>query len=323
MAGIGCSTLLLPLLFLFYLCYLLLGALIVSLVEQPHERRLREDLRLLKSRLLNSSSCLAESDLERFLERVLTADRYGVSILSNTSHNTNWDFPSAFFFASTLITTVGYGHTTPLSNGGKAFSVFFAVLGVPLTMLVLTVAVQRLMIFLTYRPIRLCQDRLGYTKRQVTRGHLLLLLLLALVSFFLIPSAIFSAIERNWSFLDAFYFCFISLTTIGLGDYVPGEQSEQALRPLYKISVTLYLLCGLTMMLLLIQTFHKAAGLHGLTHFFNLPLDEDGEDGEEEMVLHPTDPRPSLQSNGLKDDAQTPSNTDLPSYQSILPSVNR
>ncbi|XP_067883910.1 potassium channel subfamily K member 6 [Heterodontus francisci] len=318
MAGFLCGPMLLPLLVAFYLCYLLLGAVIVSLVERPHERRLREELRDLKSRLLNTSSCLAEADLEHFLERALTADRYGVSILNNTSHKTNWDFPSAFFFASTLITTVGYGHTTPLSNGGKAFSIFFASLGVPLTMLVLTVIAQRLMVFLTYRPIRLCQARLGYTKQQVTRVHFLLLLLLALVSFFLIPSAIFSAIERNWSFLDAFYFCFISLTTIGLGDYVPGEQTNQKLRPLYKMSVAFYLLCGLIVMLLLIQTFHKAVGLHGLTHIFNLPLAEDEEEEEEEMVLHP-----SPQSNGLKGDQQPRGHPDPPTYESILPSVNR
>uniref|UniRef100_UPI00398ED286 potassium channel subfamily K member 6 n=1 Tax=Pristiophorus japonicus TaxID=55135 RepID=UPI00398ED286 len=322
MAWIASPSFLFLLLALFYLCYLLLGALIVSLVEGPHERRLREELSLLKSRLLNSSSCLAEPDLESFLERVLTADRYGVSILSNASHNTNWDFASAFFFASTLITTVGYGHTTPLSNGGKAFSIFFAIVGVPLTMLVLTVAVQRLMVYVTHRPIRLGQERLGYSKLQVSRAHLLLLLLATLVAFFLVPASIFSAIEANWSFLDACYFCFISLTTIGLGDYVPGEDRHQALRPLYKISITFYLLSGLTVMLLLIQTFHKAAVLHGLNHIFDLPPAEDGEqEGEGEAVLHRVDSRPAPQSNGLKDDSR--GRPEPPSYDSILPSVNR
>ena len=48
-----------------------------------------------------------------------------------------------------------------------------------------------------------------------------------LVTFFVIPlyltlGAILFSIWENWSFLDSFYFCFITVTTIGFGDFVPG-----------------------------------------------------------------------------------------------------
>lgn len=56
--------------------------------------------------------------------------------------------------------------------------------------------------------------------------------------FFLIPAAIFSVLEDDWNFLESFYFCFISLSTIGLGDYVPGEGYNQKFRELYKIGIT-------------------------------------------------------------------------------------
>lgn len=37
----------------------------------------------------------------------------------------------------------------------------------------------------------------------------------------LLPSAIFYAVE-NWTYAEAIYYCFITFTTVGFGDYVVG-----------------------------------------------------------------------------------------------------
>ena len=67
--------------------------------------------------------------------------------------------------------------------------------------------------------------------------HLLILSTLFVTLFFVIPTLIFCQIEYSWDILDAFYFVFISLTTIGLGDYIPGDQENQVLPDVYKASV--------------------------------------------------------------------------------------
>lgn len=42
------------------------------------------------------------------------------------------------------------------------------------------------------------------------------------IFFLFLPSVVFYVIE-DWSYLDSFYFSFITLTTIGFGDLVAGE----------------------------------------------------------------------------------------------------
>ncbi|XP_078516757.1 potassium channel subfamily K member 6 [Lissotriton helveticus] len=311
------SWVVMTILVVIYVAYLLLGALVVSNIEGPYETEKRQELREFKAAFLRENTCLNESRLETFLEKVLNANKYGVSLLRNATTDTNWDFASAFFFASTLVTTVGYGYTTPLSDSGKGFCIFFALIGVPFTMLVLTASVQRLMAVFTYAPINYFQLQKGYNRHSVTKVHFVIMLLLMLVFFFLVPSAIFSAIEDSWTYLDAFYFCFISLCTIGLGDYVPGEQYEQKLRSLYKICVTLYLLIGLMAMLLILQTFHKAADLHGLTGLVFIPAEEQLEAEDQEQILNP--------KSGTSEPSEAPSNKQQlnPSAHTGYSSINR
>jgi len=64
------------------------------------------------------------------------------------------------------------------------------------------------------------------------------LILSVVIFLFLIPAAIFTSIESDWNYLDSLYYCFISLTTVGLGDFIPGDNPDQTLRPLYKACTT-------------------------------------------------------------------------------------
>lgn len=69
-------------------------------------------------------------------------------------------------------------------------------------------------------------------------------MIIVIILFFAIPTAVFSYLEPTWGILDAFYYCFISLTTIGLGDYIPGDGVSIDNRSLYKMLITAYLVLG-------------------------------------------------------------------------------
>ncbi|XP_077467694.1 potassium channel subfamily K member 6 [Stigmatopora argus] len=270
MHPLGRSWLLLSGFLLFYVVYLLFGGLVFSSLERPVEERLRRDVDALKRRFLNQS-CVSAAALDHFVGQLLAANRYGVAASGNASDEpSNWDLTSAMFFANTLVTTVGYGHTTPLSTAGKIFSIAYALVGVPFTMLVLTACVQRLMHPLVAAPLGQL-GRCGLNARPAAGVHFMALLALVLLFLFAAPAAIFSAVEDGWSFLDGFYFCFISLCTIGLGDLVPATGPKQEFKQVYQVAIMAYLFLGLMMMYLLLRTFHKMADLHGLTAYLQLP----------------------------------------------------
>lgn len=164
----------------------------------------------------------------------------------------------------------GYGHTVPLSDGGKAFCIIYSVMGIPFTLLFLTAVVQRIMVFITRRPVTYIHSQWGLSKSSVAIVHAAVLATVAVSCFFLVPAAIFSALEDNWNFLESFYFCFISLSTIGLGDYVPGEGTNQRFREIYKVGITVYLLLGLVVMLVVLETFCELQQMKQLRKMFYL-----------------------------------------------------
>ncbi|XP_074876453.1 potassium channel subfamily K member 6-like [Buteo buteo] len=182
-----------------------------------------------------------------------------------TPNASEWDLATAFLFVTTLLTTVGYGSVAPLSATGKAFCMAYAVVGVPITMLTLTAAVRRLTVPLVHRPRLYLQAQWGYSRRGAAHIHFVFLVGVTSGVLVLLPAAVFYVLEGTWTYLDAVYFCVISLCTIGLGDLVPAEQPGQPLRQLYQVAVAAYLLLGLTGVLLLAQTFHRLAELHGIT----------------------------------------------------------
>lgn len=139
----------------------------------------------------------------------------------------------------------GYGHVTPLSEAGKLFCMMYATIGIPLTLVLLSAVVERLL-----TPTNLLLGKLNsklghlYQPFNIRVLHLVIVVSIVGILFLGLPTLIFATIEESWNALDAFYYCFISLTTIGLGDYIPGDDPDLEYRSLYKIGTTCYLIFG-------------------------------------------------------------------------------
>ena len=72
---------------------------------------------------------------------------------------------------------------------------------------------------------------------------------------FILPAFLFAKIEC-WSYFESLYFSFITMTTVGLGDYVPGCSNtweDSTYRLIYKVLLTFYFIIGLSFMLLILE----------------------------------------------------------------------
>ncbi|XP_071948520.1 potassium channel subfamily K member 6-like [Antedon mediterranea] len=57
---------------------------------------------------------------------------------------------------------------------------------------------------------------------------------------------IFSSLEKSWSFFDGFYFSFITVSTIGFGDLVPGETTENVIEENFRLIIgAVYMFFGI------------------------------------------------------------------------------
>ncbi|XP_078466487.1 uncharacterized protein LOC144729844 [Lampetra planeri] len=210
----------------------------INILEAFHIRCLQRILGLTlkdkvpRTEILNNtkSSCI---------ELVVEARIYGVMGADGTISNlTNWDYNSAIFFAGTVVTTIGYGNLSPATVGGKVFCIIFATFGIPLNVVVLNKVGQVILRGL---------DWIAEVLRK--KGSIRLLTTMAFVGlgfmiFVLFPAVIFMAVE-GWSYTESYYFSFVTLSTIGFGDYVVGSNPSVHYTPLYKTMVAMWIIFGL------------------------------------------------------------------------------
>ncbi|KAI9537767.1 Potassium channel sub K member 3 [Dissostichus eleginoides] len=218
------------------LTYLVVGAAVFESLESKQEKSHKRKLDARKHELMRKYN-LSKGDFEE-LEHVVVQ-------LKPHKAGVQWKFAGSFYFAITVITTIGYGHAAPSSDSGKVFCMFYALLGIPLTLVMFQSLGERINTFVRYL-LHQAKKCLGLRQTAVSMANMVTVGFFSCLSTLCVGAVAFSHCE-GWSFLHAFYFCFITLTTIGFGDYV-ALQRDDALQndPRYVAFCFVYILTGLT-----------------------------------------------------------------------------
>lgn len=215
--------------------YLLVGAAVFDALESDTERKRWEFLSEIRRNMMKKYNITPED--YKMVEIV---------IIENKPHKAGpqWKFAGAFYFATVVLAMIGYGHSTPVTKPGKAFCMVYAMVGIPLGLVMFQSIGERLNKFASV-VIRRAKTYLRCQKTEATEMNLMLATGLLSSIIITTGAAVFSRYE-GWSYFDSFYYCFVTLTTIGFGDYV-ALQNDQALsnKPGYVILSLIFILFGL------------------------------------------------------------------------------
>ncbi|KAK5879907.1 hypothetical protein CesoFtcFv8_022983 [Champsocephalus esox] len=247
--------------------YLIVGAAIFDALESRKETsQMGEQVRR-KVDLLRTFN-LSVEDFDELEKVVLELKPHKAGV--------QWKFAGSFYFAITVITTIGYGHAAPSTDGGKVFCMLYALLGIPLTLVMFQSVGERINTFVRFLLHRL-KKCIGMRHTEVSMVNMVTFGSISCTCTLWVGALAFSHFE-GWSFFHAFYYCFITLTTIGFGDYV-ALQNEHALqtKPEYVAFSFIYILTGLAV----IGAFLNLAVLR----FMTMNAEDEKRDAEQRALL--------------------------------------
>ncbi|XP_050816727.1 potassium channel subfamily K member 18 [Gopherus flavomarginatus] len=120
--------------------YAFLGAVMFSYIEGNRNYNESKEYKDFMLKLWNLSKDLTENMTENekiFKKRV--HDLFTKAKLEwFADPKEQWSLPGSLFFCCTVFTTVGYGHSYPVTKAGKYLCMLYALFGIPLMFLVLT-----------------------------------------------------------------------------------------------------------------------------------------------------------------------------------------
>lgn len=255
------------------LTYLVVGAAVFETLESKQEKSHKRRLDARKYELMRKLN-LTKENFEELEAVVLQLKPHKAGV--------QWKFAGSFYFAITVITTIGYGHAAPSTDSGKVFCMFYALLGIPLTLVMFQSLGERINTLVRYL-LHQAKKCLGMRRAEVSMANMVTVGFFSCLSTLCVGAILFSYSE-GWSFLHAFYYCFITLTTIGFGDYV-ALQKDDALQndPRYVAFCFVYILMGLTV----IGAFLNLVVLRFLT----MNTEDERRDAKQKTLMSVSKPR--------------------------------
>uniref|UniRef100_A0A182NZF1 Potassium channel domain-containing protein n=1 Tax=Anopheles epiroticus TaxID=199890 RepID=A0A182NZF1_9DIPT len=165
-----------------------------------------------------------------------------------------WDFYHSFYFAFIICSTVGYGNISPHNTFGRIFLIFYALIGLPVNGFFFAYVGEFwargfVRLYRRYKAYKLSANARYVPRRISFIGQIVLYLIPGVFVFIFAPACVFSYFEQ-WPYDVSVYYSFVTLTTIGFGDFAASFQPSQehdfgSLFTVYKIFIIFWFFAGI------------------------------------------------------------------------------
>ena len=105
----------------FTLIYLLTGAAVFDTLESNTEEKNKDNL-LMNINRFRQHVNMSDDEFESLYKHMIKKGNY--------NRNPQWDFGGSFYFCTLTLALIGYGHSTPNTNYGKIFCIFYTLCGI-------------------------------------------------------------------------------------------------------------------------------------------------------------------------------------------------
>ncbi|KAM6973292.1 potassium channel subfamily K member 17-like [Aplochiton taeniatus] len=251
---------------LVYMAYVLIGGAVFWKLEGDVVQQDVSQILEKKAKILRGYPCIDQDGLGALAEMIISASKAGLSLKGNFTRDGFWKFTSSAVFAATVVTTIGYGNISPSTTYGQIFCVFFALIGIPLNLVVLN-RVGKYMLAIEGSACDFVERK---TNRKKCSRYLIRLVsyLSGAGLFFILPMMVFKYNE-GWTYAQAIYFCFITLSTIGFGDYVADNNPDKVYPQWYSFLMASWIFFGLAWLARVIN--HSIDTLERINTHLKLP----------------------------------------------------